>query len=131
MQSTSRFSCVVGSSPHCQPSSSISASPEGRSPFLLPMEVCYPSKSLSSTPGHVGWGHSSSGRDSGLRSTGADSQLVQTGVASLIFTQASLYVLSAELVLHSPSTAPVSARIQGCWQGLTELMGVGAVACHM
>lgn len=46
---------------------------------------------------------------------------MQTGVAFLIFTQAILYVLVAELVLHCASTAPVPARIPGCWQGLTGL----------
>lgn len=122
MGSTSRFSCVVRSPPHRQRSSSVSASQEGsRSPFLLPMEVCYPGKPLSSTPGHMGWGVSPSGRASGLQNMRPDSQLVQTGVPSLIFTQASLYVVVAELVLHSPSTTPVLARILGCWQGLSGL----------
>ena len=116
MRSTSRFCCVVGSPPHRQWSSSISASQEGsRIPFLLPVEVCYPGKPFSSTLGCMGWEVSPSDRASDLESVRPDSQLVQTGVASLIFIQASLYVLAAEL--HSPSTAPVSGEDPGMLAG--------------
>lgn len=124
MGSTSRFSCHTPAvTPHMCSQAAFQPHDKGsRSPFLPPMEVS-PRRALEQQHGCLGQAQPF------WQGQWVIKHLVQMGVASLIFTQAGLYVLAAELVLQSPSTVPVLARILGCWQGLAGLFNQCSGCC--
>lgn len=125
MGSASKFSCVVGSPHTCSQAAFQSHDKGSRSPFLLPMEV---SPRQARDQQHRAGSALLTGqwfiKHQARFPSGAN------GCCSLIFTQASLYVLAAELALQSPSTVPVLARILGCWQGLAGLFN-GCWGCWL